>query len=1057
MAGTRQLQGSASRPADVILSYLIVAAILALGIAAACSHHDISRAVLLVATVALALVVALRERTTRQAEELLQSRVDQQRLLEQANLRQAAERARMIETMPGAFYRIATKNGSDTAIEYVSPRIAAITGYTADELSEADLAISGESRLSLGDIAIRGAWVGRRENRIRIRRKDGQVATIVEKTAMVEPGPDGRIVFEGLILDITDLEQRDADLAEGRRRLELAFEHIPGWLYSGVVDRTGQVVTTYRSSGVERVTGYAPAEYEAVVKFDPLAIVHPDDREIVLTSLKREAGPERVGELTFRIITKSGDIRWIRFNVRITKTQPDSHLLEGLLVDVTSSIDHLRGEQRRSRLAEAAARLIDRNVLDGDQKELFRTVIERAAQALQVKRIGVWMFEDESTIVSCDLFDSRTGVHSSGDVRRRQDWPGHFDFTDKARPQILDLTGSGSEVPEASKRELARLGIAAVIYAPIFRDGVVVGVSSFSRTWDDEVWASDEIAFTISFSDTITLILEASERRAAEQKVRAANAELARVVRALDSAVELIFVLDSDDRVIYLNAAADRVRSSTGPALGRDYRDVFIALGRQRDAQIQKLKTDVAVAGSWTGEFIVDVEGHVLVYDTHVASLPEGGMIFAATDVSGRRTEERNQRHLRARLAETEKMEAIGKLAGGIAHDFNNLVAAIRSFAGLIVHELPEISPVRTYAERIVGTSDRAAEIVRQILLFARAESAERRAISIKSILVELRHVLATAMPAGIAVEVTEPAKDLPVNGNAGQLLQVLMNLGVNAGHAMEHLGGAVQVFVEDVTLTEEAAAALTPGTHTVSRAGAETPLVHRHVRGILIPRQPYACITVRDNGPGIPGNIVHRIFEPFFTTKDKGKGTGLGLAVAHSIVAAHEGGIVVHTEAGRGTRFQIYLPRSAEAVEEAVSASPDLLSIKGRERVLIIDDEADLADALSLVLRRFGYATTVAYDPERALANFSEDPLAWDVVVTDQTMPRLTGMQLTRKLKRLNAGVQIVLCTGYGDALTETKAIQAGASAFLLKPAAPEVVAQAIRHSLARRNQVSG
>jgi CheY-like chemotaxis protein len=236
-----------------------------------------------------------------------------------------------------------------------------------------------------------------------------------------------------------------------------------------------------------------------------------------------------------------------------------------------------------------------------------------------------------------------------------------------------------------------------------------------------------------------------------------------------------------------------------------------------------------------------------------------------------------------------------------------------------------------------------------------------------------------------------------------------------------------------------------------LTRAGNAGVVICRHVTGALLAGQRYACITVRDNGSGMPLEVVQRAFEPFFTTKDKAKGTGLGLAVVKSIVGAHDGAVVITSGPEYGTRFQVYLPESDEAVQ-AITVSKDLSSIRGRERILIVDDEIDVADAMSLALHKFGYETAPVYGSTEALEIFAEDPMAWDVVVTDQMMPHMKGIQLTRKLKRLNAGVEVVLCTGYSDSLTEQKAKLAGASAFLYKPAAPELVAQVIRQSMARK-----
>lgn len=541
------------------------------------------------------------------------------------------------------------------------------------------------------------------------------------------------------------------------------------------------------------------------------------------------------------------------------------------------------------------------------------------------------------------------------------------------------------------------------------------------------------LGYRVAFQDT-------TEQKRLEQEHRQKTEELTRVVQALDATQELIFILDSEDRVTHLNPSANSYRTSDPAAqyIGQHYRDVFPLFYKQNADLVAGIKAHVAIIGRWAGEITITYEDSTHVFDTRVAAVPGGGMIFAAMDVTPRKKQEANERGLLARLAEAQKSEAIGKLAGGIAHDFNNMIAAIRSFASLILYDLPEGMPARQFADRIVTTSERATELVKQILLFARARNAEREPVSLRTILDELESTLAPTLPDHLKLYVGLPASLAVVHGNAAQLLQVLMNLCLNAADAMT-APGKIEVTVRAVRFSVTQAAALSPG---LTAVGAN---VRRSVIGALRSDITYHCIGVIDTGSGITEETLLRLYEPFFTTKEKSKGTGLGLAVASSIVSAHEGALVVTTELERGTTFELYLP-AAKGEPRHTTRTYDVSLVRGHERILIVDDEIDVADGLALALERLGYETAPVYDPAEALDIFAEDPLSWDVVISDQVMPGIKGHELTRKLKRLNAGLHIILCTGFSDTLTEHRAKAAGASAFIPKPASPETLAETIR-----------
>jgi CheY-like chemotaxis protein len=278
-------------------------------------------------------------------------------------------------------------------------------------------------------------------------------------------------------------------------------------------------------------------------------------------------------------------------------------------------------------------------------------------------------------------------------------------------------------------------------------------------------------------------------------------------------------------------------------------------------------------------------------------------------------------------------------------------------------------------------------------------------------------------------------ADPLPVLANVGQIYQVLLNLCGNANDAFEGRPGNIVVSLAMIGAGHP--------DRQIFEGGGHEPDMAVAIGGGIEPDQAYAAIHVADNGGGMLQATIDRIFEPFFTTKERGHGTGLGLAVVHGIVTAYQGAYVVRSRLGAGSDFSIYLPL---AQPTAVARRDRVVTPRGLESVLVIDDEVDLTDMLSIGLGRLGYDVTGCNDPVEALAAFEEDPEAWDIVITDQAMPAMKGTAVIKRLKAMRPACPVILCTGFADGATEEAALAAGADAFLLKPVEAQRIAQTLR-----------
>ncbi|HLO77239.1 MAG TPA: PAS domain S-box protein [Magnetospirillum sp.] len=403
-----------------------------------------------------------------------------------------------------------------------------------------------------------------------------------------------------------------------------------------------------------------------------------------------------------------------------------------------------------------------------------------------------------------------------------------------------------------------------------------------------------------------------------------------------------------------------------------------------------------------------------------------------------RRLREEIERHLH----QAQKMEALGQLAGSVAHDFNNLLGAILGFARFIVEDTDPGHPSRGHAARILSAGRRGKALVGQILSFARRGEMTRERFAVADLMTETQALLHATIPATTQV-LLDCATDAEVDGDRDQLTQILLNLGINAHDSFGGKSGTVTITVHP-TSADSMAFSRAPH-RQVSDPEASSSLsvweddhgvAHAQV-GTVDLRHAHVSIVVSDCGCGMNAKVLEKVFAPFFTTKSKGQGTGLGLAMTHGVVLAHGGALLVTSQPGRGSSFQVILPCAtdpAPSPEEKDRPAP--LPALVPAHVLLIDDDLDFGEMLLSALERAGFEVSPCSDPKEALEGVRDHAEFWDVVVTDQTMPGMTGMDLIREIKAIRPDLPCVLCTGYAqNALDERSLAEVGAFALLRKP----------------------
>jgi signal transduction histidine kinase/ActR/RegA family two-component response regulator len=392
-----------------------------------------------------------------------------------------------------------------------------------------------------------------------------------------------------------------------------------------------------------------------------------------------------------------------------------------------------------------------------------------------------------------------------------------------------------------------------------------------------------------------------------------------------------------------------------------------------------------------------------------------------------KKVEERTKALARSerQLQQVMKLQAIGTLAGGIAHDFNNILFPIVGYTELTMDDVPEDSQARQNLEEILKAANRAKELIQQILAFSRQNCQERKSLKVQYLIKEALKLLRATIPASVEIICNVDEDCGPIMGDPTQIHQVIMNLCTNAYQAMQASGGRLEVSLHEIDISYK---------ETMQRGGMKPG---NHLQ-----------LTVKDTGHGMEPAVMERVFEPYYTTKEQGKGTGLGLSVIHGIVKNHGGDISVNSQPGKGSTFNVYLP-IIDAIDVAAEQVESLTATKGKERILLIDDEEQIIDIEQQILERLGYKVTPKTDSEEALQEFAAQPDQFDLVITDMTMPKMTGDQLARKMIDIKPKIPVILCTGFNEAITEEKALSIGIDRFIMKPIVKDKLASTIRSVL--------
>jgi PAS domain S-box-containing protein len=806
----------------------------------------------------------------------------------------------------------------------------------------------------------------------------------------------------------TGLEKALDQIRKSQDRMRIVIDTIPGMVWSafpdGCVDFVNQRWLDYTGHAweEEQASGWATA-------------YHPEDRAAVEDGWHTAVKSGEPFEKEARARSADGAYRWF-----LIRAVPLCDELGNVVkwYGTTTDID----DRKRAEMLLAAEKRLLEMIAKGDSRAVVLDALCRAVEEQSSGSVSSILLLDP--IVNClrhgaapnlprnyiEAIDGALIGPSAGSCG-----------TAAYRAETVIVSDIATDSLWADYRDLALAhGLRACWSTPILSSqGRVLGTfATYYREPRKPVLHERNVIEQITHLASIAI-----EREQAEEVLR-------EQARLLDLTHDTIFVRDMNDVITYWNRGAHELYEWTREdALDKVSHELMQTIF---PAPLAEINAELLRTDRWEGELShTKRDGtQVVVASRWSLQRDEQGRPVAIletnNDVTERKLAEAERARLGQRLRQAEKMEAVGRLAGGIAHDFNNVLAGILAYGEMLFEEAPADSSLKRYAQNVLTAATRGRALVEQILTYSRSQRGKRAPTDICRTVAETLELVRGSLPRNIHLDANVPGLPLVVIGDATQLHQVVMNLCSNSMHALGS-GGTLRVGL------------------TAAEVAADQALSH----GTLRPGR-YVRLSVEDSGCGMDQATLSRIFEPFFTTKDVGRGTGLGLSLVYAIVTDLGGAIDVKSALEQGSRFAIYLPLSEIAVAAAIEVENPLPRGNG-ERVLLVDDEEPLVAVTAEVLSRLGYEPVPFSDSHAALAAFEAAPTRFDVIVTDDLMPGLTGTGLARVVRRRRPDLPIVLVSGYSGPTVTQQALAAGVSELLTKPVQSREIAITLARVLHR------
>ena len=775
------------------------------------------------------------------------------------------------------------------------------------------------------------------------------------------------------------------------------------------INKGGQIV--YVNKRCSDVMGYSREEFYAP-DFDFMVLIAPESMDLIRTNFKRHMSGEDIEPYEYSLLTKKREKIEAIITTRLIDYENGKAIL-GIITDITERKQVEEELQHRLQFQHLITTVSSQfiNLHPAQIDDEIDRALQQIGEFADADRSYVFQFSDNQEAVSCTHEWCAKQIEPA--IERIQEAPiDSFPWvmTKFLNAEMVIIPRVSELPPEASneKKEFEQQGIQSILAVPMISGGRVLGFIGLDSVREEKMWAEDTSSLLKIVGQVFANALENKKTRQALQE---SEIRLRTVYETFPDPVTIIQL--EDGRCVDVNSAFTRVTGwDCEEVIGKTAADLNIWLhpeerekltaGISQHGKIENLEAKFRLKD---GSIITALMSAVLI---QLNDRPH--VITITRDISELKTAQEEREQLKTQLIQAQKMEAIGTLAGGIAHDFNNILGAIIGYAEMALYDTKKDSMEHYNIDQVLRAGHRAKDLVKQILAFSRKSEQDKNVISLTPVVNETLKLLRASLPTTIAIKQNiEPNLDA-IFADPTQMHQVVMNICTNSAHAMREAGGILTVKLQNVDLHIKETAQfpdLNPG--------------------------PYVKLSISDSGHGMDSKIIDRIFDPYFTTKEQDKGTGMGLAVVHGIIKGHGGGIQVQSKPGKGSRFDILFPimgKQTPSETEELKALPT-----GSERILLIDDEETLIDLGKNMLKKLGYKVEARTRPLEALEIFRAEPHKFDLVISDMTMPGMTGDILASEVMNIRPDTPVILCTGYSERIDEQRAMDLGIKGLMMKP----------------------
>ncbi len=793
------------------------------------------------------------------------------------------------------------------------------------------------------------------------------------------------------------------------------------------INKGGQVV--YVNKRCSDVMGYSREEFYAP-DFDFMVLIAPESMDLIRTNFKRHMSGEDIEPYEYSLLTKKGEKIEAIITTRLIGYENGKAIL-GIITDITERKRVEEELQHRLQFQHLITTVSSQfiNLHPAQIDDEIDRALQQIGEFADADRSYVFQFSDNQEAVSCTHEWCAKQIEPA--IERIQEAP--IDSFPWVMKKFLNaemfIIQSVSELPPVAakeKKEFEQQGIQSILAVPMISGGRVLGFIGLDSVREEKMWAEDTSSLLKIVGQVFANALENKKTRQALQE---SEVRLRTVYETFPDPVTIIQL--EDGRCVDVNSAFTRVT-------GWDYEEVIGKTAADLNIWLHPEEREKLTAGIAQHGKIENLEAKFRLKDGSIITALMSAVLIQLNDrphvititrdISELKTAQEEREQLKTQLIQAQKMEAIGTLAGGIAHDFNNILGAIIGYAEMALYDTKKDSMEHYNIDQVLRAGHRAKDLVKQILAFSRKSEQDKNVISLAPVINETLKLLRASLPTTIEIkQKIEPNLDA-IFADPTQMHQVVMNLCTNSGHAMRDTGGILTVELQNVDLHIKETAQypdLNPG--------------------------PYVRLSISDTGHGMDAATMDRIFDPYFTTKELDKGTGMGLAVVHGIIKGHSGGIQVQSKPGKGTRFDILFPimgKQTPSETEELKALPT-----GSERILLIDDEETLIDLGKNMLRKLGYNVEVRTRPLEALEIFRVEPHTFDLVISDMTMPGMTGDILASEVMNIRPDTPVILCTGYSERIDEQRAMDLGIKGLMMKPFTIRRLSKMIRDVLDQKD----